>query len=182
MFTNNFYNFLKVTMLKSVFFATYSAQEVDIDASNSGLVDTAGTACGIQQYTSTASMYSVTANAVTNNQKVFTNNTISLGTGITPPELTDYELAEKCSNLNLSATRVISRELSAENVKILWTMTGFNSNNEAVTISELGLYKRLTNTSGDSTLNTILLARSLLPNPITVQPQENFIINYEIVI
>ena len=176
MLTNNFYNFLRSTMLKFDYYNNNVSSEV------SGLVDITGAACPIN--TSDRSNASQITDGA-NNQKIFYNNNISLGTGKTPPTLTDYELAEKCNNLNLSATRIISRELSAENVKILWTITGINSNDKAVTITELGLYKSLTRvsySSGNGVINTILLARTLLPNPITVQPQENFLINYEVVI
>lgn len=175
MFTNNFYNFLRHTVLKTDYANTVSDTV-------SGLVDTSGAACSIQCIRETSNYNGSYWWSTVINMKPFVNNTVALGTGKTLPTLTDYELVEKCNNLNLSATQVISRELSAENVKILWTITGFNSNETEITISEIGLYKILNTAKEVKESCRILIARSLLPSPITVQSQENFLINYEVVI
>lgn len=170
MFTNNFYNFLKATMI------TTSWENIPVSVN--GLININGNPAIIRQSSASATY---TQNS-SYNKAIFINSAIAVGTGTTPPALTDYELVKKSSNLNLSVSKVISRELSAENVKILYTIRGLSTNSEVVTITELGLYKNLINFDTGDIRDTILLARTLLPNPITVQPMENFLINYEIVI
>lgn len=88
---------------------------------------------------------------------------IVFGSGTTPPQKTDYKIENHIadgltySNNNTSQTNNVAN----------WVQTVQNTSGEPITISEVGLFS-----AGSSSFATVLLTRTVLDNPVVLQPNE----------
>ena len=53
---------------------------------------------------------------------------------------------------------------------------GTNATSSAITLTEVGIYKKLWNENGEDRYNSVLMVRELLPSPIEVQSGQQFTI------
>lgn len=85
------------------------------------------------------------------------------GNGDTPPALEDYKLSGNVIT-GISATAVVNCVYEANGITTTATYTITNNNSESVTIKEIGV---CTNTSST---NYVLVERTVLESPVTIEP------------
>lgn len=103
---------------------------------------------------------------------------IRLGTGDTPPELTDYCLeTDISSSLNLSCAVNTGAENGA--IKTVLTVSGTNSSASEVTLKEFAIIKQIRGNDSPSTTIEYMIARGLLNEPKVVGAGEPFTITFE---
>lgn len=105
---------------------------------------------------------------------------IVLGTGDTPPDLSDFGLAnDVTSSLNISCAVNTGAENGA--LKTVLTVSGTNSTGSEITIKEFGIAKDYyCGSSGtSSTYKKHLIARELLNEPKVVGAGEPFTLTFE---
>lgn len=88
---------------------------------------------------------------------------IVFGSGTTPPQKTDY----KIENHIADGLTYSNNETSAANDVVNWVQTVQNTSSEPITISEVGLFSAL-----NSQRFTVLLTRTVLDNPVVLQPND----------
>ena len=88
---------------------------------------------------------------------------IVFGSGTTPPQKTDYKIENHIAN---GLTYSNNNTSKANNV-VNWVQTVQNTSGEPITISEVGLFSAATATS-----TTVLLTRTVLDNPVVLQPND----------
>ena len=88
---------------------------------------------------------------------------IVFGSGTTPPQKTDY----KIENHIADGLTYSNNNTSETNNVVNWVQTVQNTSSEPITISEVGLFSA----NGPTTL-CVLLTRTVLDNPVVLQPNE----------
>lgn len=88
---------------------------------------------------------------------------IVFGSGTTPPQKTDY----KIENHIADGLIYTNNSTSKTNNIVNWVQTVQNISSEPITISEVGLFTTLGNKNF-----CILLTRTVLDNPVVLQPNE----------
>lgn len=156
MFLNNFKNF----MLRS---------QNGTRGTNTGIVSTAG---NINPYTTDDSG---TANS--GYKTLFEQTTIIIGTGTAEPTLTDYRLGNDCTmSTNSSVTKTLFENDGT--ITARYTLSGRNTSGKTLKISEVAWQKKISSYTSYGT--QAILTRSLLPQPIEVANNQNFVIEYEV--
>jgi hypothetical protein len=104
-----------------------------------------------------------------------TNRGIIIGTGTTAVSLADYSLASQTTALryeSMPSSNISPLDMTDPNV---WKFTVFrqftNTGTTPITITEIGLVK-------EDKIGRFLIARDVLPTPITVDPNDVIIIQY----
>lgn len=88
---------------------------------------------------------------------------IVFGSGTTPPQKTDYKIENHiATGLTYSGNNTNQTDGVAN-----WVQTVQNTSGEPITISEVGLFSAYS-----SSYLTILLTRTLLDNPVVLQPND----------
>lgn len=103
-------------------------------------------------------------NLTVDNSHFFANyRGIVFGSGTTPPQKTDYKIE------NHIADRLIysNNNTSETNNIVNWVQTVQNTSSEPITISEVGLFSSYNNQK-----LCVLLTRTVLDNPVVLQPNE----------
>lgn len=88
---------------------------------------------------------------------------IVFGSGTTPPQKTDYRI----ENHIASGLTYSGNSTSETNNVAHWVQTVQNTSSEPITISEVGLFSTLR-----SDTLCVLLTRTVLDNPVVLQPNE----------
>lgn len=88
---------------------------------------------------------------------------IVFGSGTTPPQKTDY----KIENHIADGLTYSNHSTSEANNIVNWVQTVQNTSGEPITISEVGLF-----CSGDPNYFCVLITRTVLDNPVVLQPNE----------
>lgn len=88
---------------------------------------------------------------------------IVFGSGTTPPKKTDYKL----NNHITTGLTYNNNGTSTNNYVVSWVQTVQNTSTEQITITEVGLFSSL-----DEDQPTLLLTRTVLDNPVILQPNE----------
>lgn len=101
----------------------------------------------------------------TNNSRYYPNyRGIVFGSGTTPPQKTDY----KIENHIADGLTYFNNGTSETNNIVNWIQTVQNTSSEPITISEVGLFS-----SGGGPYDIcVLLTRTVLDNPVVLQPNE----------
>lgn len=97
---------------------------------------------------------------------------VIFGDGETPPALTDYSLSGN-QITDFTATTATTRAVVDEKIKVTITYNITNTGAASFTIKEMAASIRSTNGK------QILLSRSLLETPVTIQPGETGVITYK---
>lgn len=108
--------------------------------------------------------------------------TARLGTGLTDPTTSDYNLTTDITN-SLSNYQVSVNSSGEDGVcKVTVSVSGTNSSNADITINEIGLFRDII-TNHDNYLEfsyaTIMLIHALLTTPITVPSGQGFTLTFE---
>lgn len=88
---------------------------------------------------------------------------IVFGSGTTPPQKTDY----KIENHIADGLTYSNNSTSETNNVVNWVQTVQNTSGEPITISEVGLFS-----ATNSKALCVLLTRTVLDNPVVLQPNE----------
>ena len=88
---------------------------------------------------------------------------IVFGSGTTPPQKTDYKIENHIAN----GLTYSNNSTSKANNVVNWVQTVQNTSGEPITISEVGLFSATT-----ATKLTVLLTRTVLDNPVVLQPND----------
>lgn len=88
---------------------------------------------------------------------------IVFGSGTTPPQKTDY----KIENHIADGLTYSNNSTSETNCVANWVQTVQNTSSEPITISEVGLFS-----STNSRALCVLLTRTVLDNPVVLQPND----------
>lgn len=88
---------------------------------------------------------------------------IVFGSGTTPPQKTDYKIENHIAN----GLTYSNNSTSKANNIVNWVQTVQNTSGEPITISEVGLFS-----AHRSDTLCILLTRTVLDNPVVLQPNE----------
>jgi hypothetical protein len=157
------------------FYRLYTESTGTISSDSNPIRNTAGEAFQIY----------ITSNTTTTFLSLYSakNLSITVGTGSSAPSKTDYKLENSVSASMTFTTRTHSVVIdNAKNTHVICQASGHYTGEDTVTLREIGILKTLY-TSSSSTNNTtsVLLARSLLEKPITLNTNDSFAIEYEIV-
>lgn len=102
---------------------------------------------------------------------------VVIGAGDTPPTVNDYDLADSsimASDKMASLTQATSwTKQDGTAVTVQWV----NNSNAPITVKEVGLALKLSNTAYSKAANA-LVARKVLDTPVTVQPGETYAFTY----
>lgn len=90
---------------------------------------------------------------------------VAFGTGTTPPTLDDYTLSGNIVT-GISTTAKVSGGFTDSGTEVSATYTITNNNDTAVTIGEIGAF----GASGSTTGKGVMLERTVLESPITIEP------------
>lgn len=88
---------------------------------------------------------------------------IVFGSGTTPPQKTDYKL----NNHITTGLTYNNNSTSTNNNVVSWVQTVQNTSTEQITITEVGLFSAYSDSQP-----TLLLTRTVLDNPVILQPNE----------
>lgn len=88
---------------------------------------------------------------------------IVFGSGTTPPQKTNYKMENHIANGLIYS----DNSTSETNNIVHWVQTVQNTSSEPITISEVGLFS-----SSNPTYFSVLLTRTVLDNPVVLQPNE----------
>lgn len=88
---------------------------------------------------------------------------IVFGSGTTPPQKTDYKMENHIADGLIYSNGGTSTTNNVAN----WVQTVQNASSEPITISEVGLFS-----SGSTQGPCVLLTRTVLDNPVVLQPNE----------
>lgn len=88
---------------------------------------------------------------------------IVFGSGTTPPQKTDYKIENHIADGLIYS----NNNTSETNNVVNWVQTVQNTSSEPITISEVGLFS-----AWDSNKLCVLLTRTVLDNPVVLQPNE----------
>lgn len=92
---------------------------------------------------------------------------VIFGTGSEPPAVDDYNLSgDIVTGIAVSVVLSKSYDDNGAAIEALYTLT--NNGAEPKTISEVGLFGQLKSSGG--TTNTVLLERTVLDSPVTIEP------------
>lgn len=106
------------------------------------------------------------------------NLSVYLGTGDTPPELTDYCLEnDVSSSLNLSCAVNTGAENGA--IRTVLTVSGTNGTGSEITLKEFAIIKAMHTNQSPSTTVPYMIARELLNTPKVVGVGEPFTLTFE---
>lgn len=109
-------------------------------------------------------------------ERLFTE--LIVGSGDTKEEMDDYNLENNITTSFSSVNKTFSVVASGDTFKTIYSITGNNATNSPLIIREVGIIKRFLN-DNDSFAGYSLLARKVLDNPITVNSNEGFYLNFE---
>jgi hypothetical protein len=105
---------------------------------------------------------------------------IWLGSGTTPPTEMDYNLESRItSGLAVSGTVVTYDADQNGNPYLVYLFSLTNTSSSTITISEIGYVQQMSG-SGYGSDSYILLDRTVLENPITIEPGEDAAVKYEL--
>lgn len=88
---------------------------------------------------------------------------IVFGSGTTPPQITDYQIENHIAD----GLTYSNNSTSKANNVVNWVQTVQNTSSEPITISEVGLFSAC-----NTTYLCVLLTRTVLDNPVVLQPNE----------
>ena len=88
---------------------------------------------------------------------------IAFGSGTTPPQKTDYKIENRITDGLTYSNNSTSKANNIAN----WVQTVQNTSSEPITISEVGLFSAI-----NTTYITVLLTRTVLDNPVVLQPND----------
>lgn len=122
------------------------------------------------------------------NLRPYTYLSLAVGSGTSDPTFHDYNLANdlSASFSDLKSSVVIGAD--GNHIKIVGTISGVNSGNSDITITEIGLFKGYSTSvhNGDHAISTpdakVLYARELLETPTVVKARTGFNLTYEFTI
>ena len=107
------------------------------------------------------------------------NISFQFGSGTTAPSYTDYALETDITNSISNISFTTDSSASSEGAKTTYIITGVNSSNSSITISEIGLCKNFY-TSYNRLLDVpFMLVREVLDTPITVAAGDSFTLTFE---
>lgn len=109
----------------------------------------------------------------------FADMGVYIGSGSTAPTYEDYCLEAQITTVSNTQT-AYARVFGNAQAKGVLTYTGTYSGAETVTIREIAIYKNIYNASTAQT--PVLFTRSLLENPITLEPGDGFNVQAELVL
>lgn len=144
-------------MLLNNFLATFYDQLNVVSVNNDTFVNV--TIMSATIYSSPPTYY----NFSTSNQFYPNARGIVFGSGTTPPQKTDYKIENHIAD---GLTYSNNRTSKANNV-VNWIQTVQNTSSEPITISEVGLFSAI-----NTTYSCILLTRTVLDNPVVLQPND----------
>ena len=106
------------------------------------------------------------------------NLSIRLGTGDTPPALTDYTLEnDVTSSLNLSCA--VNTGVDGDAIKTVLTVSGTNATATEITLKEFAIIKDIYPNTAPSTTIPYMIARELLKTPKVVGAGQPFTLTFE---
>ena len=95
---------------------------------------------------------------------------VLVGSGSTEPDYEDYALAQdETANFdNYSVTQTRTMSATGEGYDIVFLVTGNNNTGSSITLTEVGIIKKVSSSFASPDDTTIMLARFLLADPIPV--------------
>lgn len=104
---------------------------------------------------------------------------VYFGSGTTPPTKEDYTLeAPIVSGLSVDSGSVVEKDEGAGRYSISRSYILTNTSDANITVSEIGYVASLA-VGASSRYYQVLMERSLLPSPVTIQPGEAKLITYK---
>ena len=164
-------------MLTKNFFNFVMAQTALSTVNGNAMVDYTGAAFA-SNFNTTSNCTGLKSIATLAASAISTSNPgVRIGNGVTPPTVDDYNL-ESMITSGFTCTNPSAPAISLENdgVSISATYGITNTGTTAMTISEIGLFGKITN----SNITVFLLERTVLESPITINPGETKQVTYTI--
>ena len=130
--------------------------------------------------------YNNTNDTVFSAMSSFTNSATSsgviIGTGTTPATASDYKLESQLlsASVKFNGTTSVSYNMDDDGVSLFSTTNAQNVGTEPIAVSEVGLVGKLFYGSGSSNLCNVLLDRTVLEEPIVINPGETKQLTYTI--
>lgn len=110
-----------------------------------------------------------------------TGSGVMIGTGTTPATAGDYKLeAQITTGVTFSGTTNVSYNIDDDGYSMFTTGGVKNTGTEPIAVSEVGLVCRLYYGTSSSNLCNVLLDRTVLEEPITINPGETKQLTYTI--
>lgn len=196
MYNNNFYKWIKAKLSGVTISSSdpASVRPVTLSGTVSQYHAASNGGCNLPATGSTTS-YSTQISIYNNQFKGTTGNVdptvemvmLQLGTGTTPPTEDDYCLESVIPDEMLSDQMSSVSYWMNTDTKTLYVVTHTVRNNSSspITVSELGIsfrFRCLTSSSTAASYANFLLSRTVLENPVTIQPGEMYTFADEIVL
>ena len=106
------------------------------------------------------------------NRAIYTNFQARLGTGTAEPSASDYALNNDVTSSFSGVTTAKQYTYTSTGMEVIYTITGLNNSNSAITLTEIGFSKAIY--SSVTASDTILMVHQLLTTPITVEAGDSF--------
>lgn len=108
------------------------------------------------------------------------NISFRFGSGTTAPSYTDYALETDITDSSISnISFTTDSSASSEGAKTTYIITGVNSTNSSITISEIGLCKNFYTLYNNLLSVPFMLVKEVLDTPITVAARDSFTLTFE---
>lgn len=145
-----------------------------------GITDMTGTAVTALYYSTSTTTDAKKAMSMNDMLSYSITDTTELslvfGSGNTTPTVLDYAL-DTDESANLTATGTNAFEYASDKLQIVFAYTVTNNTASEITLTEIGVKKKIYGTSKETPSN-VLLAREILSTPISVGADETKSINY----
>ena len=120
------------------------------------------------------------------NQRLFVNLDVELGTGNTAPTVNDYMLYGSLMSHIGNYEQDIDMHSDGDTLKTTILLSGRNTNVNPITICEIGIFKKFyysytaygDGTQIDTTTKKTLFLREVLQSPITVAANDSFVLPF----
>lgn len=114
------------------------------------------------------------------NRDFFSNITPKVGIGTSEPNWNDYNLENGLPlNLSITSSNYVFDDTKKQTRRI-FTITGTNTTNNEIIISEVGLIKNLFTSQTSDDTKKVLIVHNLLDDPITVSVGSDFNVVLEV--
>lgn len=110
-----------------------------------------------------------------------TGSGVMIGTGTTPATIGDYKLeSQLTTGIIFNGTTSVSYNMDDDGYSMFSTSSVKNNGTEPIAVSEIGLVCNLYNGTSSSSMCKVLLDRTVLDEPIVINPGETKQLTYTI--
>lgn len=110
------------------------------------------------------------------NFAIYTYMGAVVGTGTDTPTIEDYCLGNDVTSSFTGFECTQTSSIHDGVVTNTYVIKGTNATSSTITLTEVGIYKKLWNENGEDRYNSVLMIRELLPSPLEVQSGQQFTI------